>query len=62
MTALGGGRGPPDAWDPNGVKRVVNIRESLPWPGPSSTTSGKPLPSPSWWTLVDKPPRERPIA
>ena len=33
----------------------ANIGESPPWPGPRSTTRGRPLPSHRWWILVRQP-------
>jgi hypothetical protein len=45
-------------WDSNDA----NIGESPACPGVTTTASGRPCPSTSWWTLVEIPPRERPSA
>ncbi len=56
------GRPGPTRGTDKAVSRWANIGESPPWPGATSITNGRPLPSARWWILVLNPPRDRPNA
>lgn len=54
------GRPATDPRDDRQSIRYANTGEAPARPGPTSTTSGRPFPSESWWIFVPRSPRERP--